>query len=198
MSSKFWGGLLAGAMLLPTASQAEVLTFEDLPGFLRYFTLDYRGFKFGNNNANSNAWFYDTNNSPYYLAHSGRKFALTDRFLYPDPPQSLVATMPITNPVDFKFDGAWFSGAEWISYKLYNNGQLVHTSAPSAELGPAPIYVASGYGGLVDSVVILGTNGYYVMDDFTYNTPVPESSTWAMMAAGLLAMGALWRRRAAA
>lgn len=37
--------------------------------------------------------------------------------------------------------------------------------------------------------------GVTVLDDFTHAAPVPEPETWAMMFAGLLAMGGMVRRR---
>ena len=61
---------------------------------------------------------------------------------------------------------------------------------------PASRYLASGYTGLVDRV-LLRTNdaANVVMDDFTFSAPVPEPATTAMLLAGLGLVGAAARRR---
>jgi hypothetical protein len=57
------------------------------------------------------------------------------------------------------------------------------------------VWVASGYTGPVTGVVVNGIKQYYAMDDFTVNTPVPEVQSYALMLAGLAAVGAAVRRR---
>jgi len=181
---------------LGSAAHAEVLTFEDRPNFTSFFTADYQGFRFGTNNIQTTAWFSTNETSPFYRPKSGTHFLSTDFQLYPAPPQPLTPTQSITRSTDFTFDGAWFSGFEPIQYQLYNNGQLVHTSIASPDLTNVPVFISSGYTGMVDEVVILGTQGYYAMDDFTFNSaPIPEPGTYGMLAAGLVGIGALMRRR---
>jgi hypothetical protein len=60
-----------------------------------------------------------------------------------------------------------------------------------------PKWIASGYSGQITSVVVNGVKQYYAMDNFTFNSPVPEVQTYAMMLAGLALVGAVVRRRAA-
>ena len=77
---------------------------------------------------------------------------------------------------DVVFDGAFFSGYgsnrgfQPISFQLYSNNALVHTSG-SIDLGDGsgPTWLASGYAGAIDTVVVMGSHGYYVMDDVTFN-----------------------------
>jgi hypothetical protein len=184
------------ATLVPVAS-ADVLTFDDLTNGPTFFTSDYNGFKFGTNNIADTAWFATDEISGFYPFKSASTVVSTDFGLY-EPGNLHEATQGITSAADFTFQGAWFGGFSTITYKLYNNGNLVHTSAESGPLSDTSAFVPSGYAGLIDEVVIVGEQGYYVMDDFTYNTPpVPEPGTVALMLVGLAAVGSVVRRRKA-
>ena len=177
-----------------TVAHADVLNFDNLGAGFGWFTANYQGFKFGTNSAATNAWFYTSDPSPFYTPKSGTVYVATDFQLYSGGLWD--DTQPITNTVDFRFDGAWFSGGDQVRYKLFNDGMLVHTSADSVVLGRTPVWVPSGYMGFIDSVVVVGRQGYYAMDDFTY-APVPEASSLAMLSVGLLTLGAVIRRRRA-
>ena len=95
-----------------------------------------------------------------------------------------------------QFDGAWVAGQQGatLSFQLYLNGALVHESAvldPSA----TPSFLASGYAGWVDSVVVHSSNhGEFVLDDLSFTAAVPEPQTALLLAGGLLALAL--RRRA--
>jgi hypothetical protein len=174
------------------AGNAAVLNFDDLTSTTLpdWFTADYHGFRFGTNNTATTAWFFTDEVSPNYGASSGNQYVSTDFNLYSGAP--FEATQGITSAVDFVFNGAYFSGFDQIRYQLYNNGVLVHTSADSALLDATPRFVTSGYNGLVDEIVILGTQGLYAMDDFTYNVPEPTSLALVLLAG---VAGALTLRR---
>jgi len=182
--------------LMPVVASASVLTFDDLPSGNHFFLADYNGFQFGDNQLATNAWFHTDIPDAQYSAVSGSTYVATDAALYPGQ-QPLQATMPITSATDFVFNGAFFSGYDTVEYKLYLNGSLVYTSAQSATLSPAAIYVSSGYSGLVDSVVVLGTQGYYAMDNFTYNetAAVPEPGTPALLMVGAAFLGIVSRKK---
>lgn len=179
-----------------TVAHADVLNFDDFSNGLRFFTANYQGFKFGTNNASDNAWFHTSSATVDYTPHSGAIFVATDFQLYNNT-NPWEATQPISNTVPFKFDGAWFSGGDQVRYQLYSGGSLVYTSADSQVLTAVSSWVPSGYMNLVDSVVIVGRQGFYAMDDFTFNSPVPEAGSLALFTAGLLGLGALVRRRQA-
>ncbi|EHR72209.1 PEP-CTERM putative exosortase interaction domain-containing protein [Burkholderiales bacterium JOSHI_001] len=176
------------------AAKADVLSFDDLSG-LQFFTADYRGFRFGSNNIDDTPWFHTDQANLPAGPKSGNTYLATDFRLFGG--HAFEAAQAITSAQAFGFDGAWFSGQEAVRYQLFRNGKLVFTSANSAALGPVPQFVASGYTGLVDSVVVLGTQGFYGLDDFTFTPAVPEPQSAWMLAAGLLGLGAWARRRRA-
>jgi hypothetical protein len=173
-------------------AQADVLNFDDLSG-LQYFTADYQGFRFGSNNIDDTPWFHTQQANPPANPRSGATYLATDFRLFSGA--ALEATQPITSADPFTFDGAWFSGQDRVGFQLFRAGNLVFTLTDPAALTAVPRFVASGYTGLVDSVVVLGTQGFFALDDFTYTPAVPEPQGAALLLAGLLAGGALARRR---
>jgi PEP-CTERM motif len=174
-------------------AQADVLTFEDRPNAAAFFLADYQGFTFGTNNIATTAWFSTAEISTFYTPNSGSRYVSTDFQLYTGALWE--ATQAISSTTPFTFDGAWFSGGDQVRYELYSGNTLVFTSPDSPVLTAVNTWVPSGHTGLVTSVVIVGRQGFYAMDDFTFNTPIPEPTTFGMMGAGLLGVAALVRRR---
>ena len=180
---------------------AAMLNFDDLNGYQppgppaiqeEWFTTVYNGFTFGDLSPTTNSWFYSQRAVPgVYRASSGNTFAATDFASYTGAVlESLLPGQTIKSATDFVFNGAAFSGFDQLQYKLLNNGAVVHTSAIYNLVADTPLFYASGYAGLIDEVNILGTQGFYAMDDFNF-TPnaVPEPNGLALVlvaAAGVL------------
>lgn len=183
------------------AAQAEVLDFDDLTG-AGYFGTSYRGFSFGNLDPASNDWYWSDAPAAPYTPHSGTTSVATDHTHYAG--LAFEAASRITAGQAFVFTGAWFAGEALaadgtvarLQYQLYHQGAQVHASALSDGLSAQPLFYASGYAGLVDTVVITGPQGYFVMDDFTYlAAPVPEPAGLLLTIAGLPLVAALARRQ---
>lgn len=165
-------------------ANATVLDFEDLaarPYFISMPT-SYAGIDWA-----ANFWAYSNTQNPY-TAHSGITRIASNGNTAGD------SSFSFTN--DVKFDGAWFAGATSVSFQLYDNGNLVHTTS-TIGTSSTPVFLSSGYGGSVDRVRVVGSNGNYVMDDVQFTAAVPEPETYALMLAGLGMMGAIARRRKA-
>jgi hypothetical protein len=171
------GFLAAGLMAIAPMVSATVLTFDDLTGQAA-MPANYMGFDFS-------AWtHYDFDQPPYTPASPPTRLYTFD------------ANAPVSSAADFTFDGAFFSGEQdaTVTFELYDNGVLVHTSSTLAPT-VVPAFLSSGYGGLIDEVVVVSPRpDFYVMDNFTFNGSVPEPATLALLGIAVVGLGFSRRR----
>ena len=178
------------------SSHGLTLTFEDLnpaPAAYDVMPSPYNGLTFS-------GWFYGP--ETVYTPASGTIDLFTD-YADPNDPGAFVITNGnnrITSGTPFVFDGAWFSGYSGVTFQLSLGANLVHTSATLPDSPGAdpylPTFLASGYAGQVDKVVVSGVQGYYAMDDFTFRAvaaSVPEPSMYLLMLAGLATIASVRR-----
>jgi hypothetical protein len=171
-----------------SAASATVVNFDDLTGG-GTLANGYGGIDWNNN------WlYYDSPQTPYNPSSLSER-VYTNYALHPSGNTEAVSFSFASGVV---FNGADFAGTSGngdVEFQLYYLGTLVHTSA-SLDQSATPTFLSSGYAGLVDTVAILGRNGYYVFDDVTYSatSTVPEASNVAMMLGGLLLTAGLLRR----
>lgn len=185
-----WKRFLAAAPLLLAVlapAYATVLTFEDLdpsPASYDVMPATYNGFSFA-------GWYFGPDT--FYTPASGTIDLFTDYF-NGDPNLFVITQSPsITSVAKFYFDGAWFSGYSGVTFELFRDGALVHTSTTlpdAADVDPyGPVLLASGYSGLIDEIRVTGVQGYFALDDFTYRrdavVSVPEPSALLLAALGL-------------
>ena len=98
------------------------------------------------------------------------------------------------------FQGAYFSGYDFatVYFNLYDSSHTLLWTSASLSPTDVPTWLASGYSGAVSIVgVYSADNDFYVMDDVTYGTSVPEPGSIALFATGALgALGVIRRRLA--
>lgn len=145
-----------------TAQRLVVVDFDSLSGFAPIPDGYADVADWGN-------WAASPNADANYFPLSGSHFAL------PVGPGA-----PILFGQDVIFEGAWAVGqpgppppfGTHITWSLYNDGVLVHTSAPVYTDVIAHQWVPSGYSGLVDEVRHDYTSFTWAADDFTYTIPL--------------------------
>ena len=183
------GTALAAAAPLAQAQTSTVLNFDDI-GAGGAVPLNYGGLDWS-----AGGWsYYEGDNGPY-TPHSGN-FRAALAWYEDGQAAAGQASSAVRFGTASVFNGAFFSGLQGatVSFDLYLGGIKVWTSAvldPSA----TPTFLASGYAGLVDAVVLRGPALYSAtMDDFIF-TAVPEPTGTALLAAGLGVVGFVARRR---
>lgn len=189
--NKHISALALGAALATAAplAQATVLTFDDIaPGF------DAVPANYGGLDWSAGGWYYFDGEQDPYTPHSGESRATIGWY---DDVGAGEASSSIRFAGASVFDGAWFSGLQGatVSFDLYLEGTRVWSSAvldPNA----TPAFLASGYAGLVDEVMLRGPALYgLAMDDFRFTAAVPEPTGFWLLAAGLAVVGLVAHRR---
>lgn len=148
--------LAAGLAAVP--AQAVVVSFDDLSG-TGVLSSGYSGVNWGSN------WrFFDSTQMPYTPA-SGTQRIYRNYTIWGVGD----AAIPFTFTTDVVFVGAAVSGyaVNPVTFLLYNDGVLVHTSAaytPSS----TPGFAASGYTGAVDEVRVSGRQ-IATLDNITFS-----------------------------
>lgn len=179
------------AIALPASQAGEVLTFEDLGATGSTFDLvpaGYAGLHFY-------GWFFGVDT--VYPTASGA-YDLFNNFADPSDPTAFVlaADNSIERVGGFHFDGAWFSGYSGVRVELWRDGQEVWASewlphaTGASPYGPS--FVAGGYAGLADRMLVRGVQGYFAMDDLGITLPAPlsvPSTLLLSLCAGLAVTG---------
>ena len=142
------------ALASGAAAQTVVLDFENLSGFMP-MPAGYGGV------SDWGSWAHSDLADPNYPAASGVVKIL-----------SVGLQQPIVFGQDVVFEGANVVTALPFAWKLYYQGQLVHTSAVlQPNTGGPAVFLASGYTGLVDSMEYDSSVNVHGVDDFTYTLP---------------------------
>ncbi|MYM22221.1 cellulase family glycosylhydrolase [Duganella sp. FT135W] len=184
------GLLISAGLMLATQAQSAPVDFEDLhaDGDLTALSSPYAGLNWGED------WYYgDTTVDGYGNgAHSGVSF-VTNGYG--------VDNLAVSSTTAFNLAGAWFAApdtngavASWINITAYDAANHVIGSTGNVSIGQSYQWVAANFAN-VSRVSITRDDGWFVMDDFTVISAVPEPGSLLMLLAGLAVLIVAARKR---
>jgi endoglucanase len=187
------GLFMSAGLMLATQAQSAPVDFEDLhaDGDLTALTSPYAGLNWGED------WYYgDTTVEGYgNAAHSGASY-VTNGYG--------VDNLAVSSASTFNFAGAWFAApntngavASWINITAYDAADHVIGSTGNVSIDSSYQWIAANFSN-VARLNITRDDGWFVMDDFTLASAVPEPSSAMMLLAGLAMLAGAAHKRLAA
>lgn len=206
MKKVFFPALVAAiAICAATGARATVLDFDSGLTDLTWFSGPYQGFNFGNNDPDTNDWFYNNPTGYAFDAPGNGAVGLVPVSISGDPDAYESLPVTVAGGGTFTLQSAEFSGSPFdlggfaqVYFKLYDSNGFVGATAPMnlSDVAVGVLSTDAWASTPITAFTVVGPAKFFLMDNLTVNAPpVPEPATYALMLLGIAGVGAVVRRK---